>query len=101
MRRSIARLTFSPARVHGVPVRQVVQMPFHFALSVADPAYAHVPLVLGPDGERLAKRHGPVSLRDLREAGVTARRLVGRLAAMSPRDIAAAGAQIVGAASCS
>jgi len=28
------------------------------ALGLATPAYAHVPLVLGPDGERLAKRYG-------------------------------------------
>jgi glutamyl-tRNA synthetase len=42
-----------------------------------------VPLVLGPDGERLAKRHGPVSLRELRERGATPERLVGRLAALS------------------
>jgi glutamyl-tRNA synthetase len=52
-------------------------------LGLPTPAYAHVPLVLGCDGRRLAKRHGPVSLHDLREAGVTARRLVGRLAALS------------------
>jgi glutamyl-tRNA synthetase len=52
-------------------------------LGLPTPAYAHVPLVLGPDGQRLAKRHGPVSLRDLRQAGVTAQRLVGRLAALS------------------
>jgi glutamyl-tRNA synthetase len=52
-------------------------------LGLPTPAYAHVPLVLGPDGERLAKRHGPVSLRELRERGATPERLVGRLAALS------------------
>jgi glutamyl-tRNA synthetase len=35
------------------------------------PAYAHVPLVLGADGERLAKRHGAVTLSDLATAGVS------------------------------
>jgi glutamyl-tRNA synthetase len=33
-------------------------------LGLPEPAYAHVPLVLGPDGARLAKRHGGVTLRD-------------------------------------
>lgn len=33
--------------------------------------YAHVPLVLGPSGARLAKRDGAVTLRDLAGAGVT------------------------------
>ena len=32
------------------------------ALDLEAPAYAHVPLVLGPDGSRLAKRHGAVTL---------------------------------------
>ena len=32
-------------------------------------AYLHVPLVTGPDGERLAKRHGAVGLADLAAAG--------------------------------
>jgi len=33
-------------------------------LGLAEPRYAHVPLVLGPDGRRLAKRHGAVTLSD-------------------------------------
>jgi glutamyl-tRNA synthetase len=35
------------------------------ALGVDAPAHAHVPLVLGPDGARLAKRHGDVTLREV------------------------------------
>lgn len=34
------------------------------ALGLPEPSYAHVPLVLGPDGTRLAKRHGAVTLGD-------------------------------------
>jgi glutamyl-tRNA synthetase len=34
-------------------------------LGLPEPSYAHVPLVLGPDGARLAKRHGAVTLREL------------------------------------
>jgi glutamyl-tRNA synthetase len=34
-------------------------------LGLPVPRYAHVPLVLGPDGRRLAKRHGAVTLEDL------------------------------------
>lgn len=35
------------------------------------PEFAHVPLVLGGDGERLAKRHGAVTLADLAESGTS------------------------------
>ena len=35
------------------------------ALGLQAPAFAHVPLVLGPDGSRLAKRHGAVTLDQL------------------------------------
>lgn len=44
------------------------------------PQFAHVPLVVGPDGRRLAKRHGDTRIALLREAGVPAERLAGFLA---------------------
>ncbi len=50
-------------------------------LGLPRPAWAHVPLVLGPDGARLAKRHGAVTLADLREAGWDAARTVSWMAA--------------------
>ena len=50
------------------------------ALGLPVPHYAHVPLLLGPDGKRLAKRAGTPSLADLRERGVPPERLVGLLA---------------------
>jgi glutamyl-tRNA synthetase len=34
-------------------------------LGLSEPRHAHVPLVLGPDGARLAKRHGDVTLREV------------------------------------
>ena len=43
--------------------------------------YAHVPLVLAPNGDRLAKRHGAVALDDLADAGYDAPRVLGLLAA--------------------
>ena len=50
-------------------------------LGLPRPAWAHVPLVLGPDGQRLAKRHGSVSLGDLAADGVDAAEVRSRLAA--------------------
>ena len=40
-------------------------------LGLRRPAHAHVPLVLAPDGQRLAKRHGAVTLADRLAAGET------------------------------
>jgi glutamyl-tRNA synthetase len=50
------------------------------ALGLAPPQFGHVPLVVGPDGRRLAKRHGDTRLAALREAGVRPEALVGLLA---------------------
>ncbi|MBP8918601.1 MAG: tRNA glutamyl-Q(34) synthetase GluQRS [Micropruina sp.] len=43
------------------------------------PHYAHVPLAVGPTGQRLAKRDGAVTLADLAAAGVRADEVLGRL----------------------
>jgi len=45
-----------------------------------EPRYTHVPLVLGPDGHRLAKRHGDSRIDAYRRRGVAAERVVGLLA---------------------
>ena len=42
--------------------------------------YGHIPLVVGPDGRRLAKRDGSIKLETLRVAGVDPRCLVGWIA---------------------
>ena len=44
------------------------------------PAYAHVPLVVAPTGDRLAKRAGAASVRELRARGVSAAEIVATLA---------------------
>ena len=56
------------------------QMQLCEALGLPIPVYAHVPLLLGPDGKRLAKRAGTPSLADLRERGIPPQRLIGLLA---------------------
>jgi glutamyl-tRNA synthetase len=39
------------------------------ALGAEPPAYAHIPLLHGPDGKKLSKRHGAASVQELRDAG--------------------------------
>jgi glutamyl-tRNA synthetase len=39
------------------------------ALGAQPPVYAHLPLLHGPDGKKLSKRHGAASVQDLRDAG--------------------------------
>ena len=51
------------------------------ALGLATPAYCHVPLVVGPDGRRLAKRHGDTRIAAFRAAGVRPGAILGFLAA--------------------
>ena len=39
------------------------------ALDVGPPRYAHLPLLHGPDGRKLSKRHGAASVQELRNSG--------------------------------
>src|SRR5215207_5971799 len=39
------------------------------AMGIDTPIYAHLPLLHGPDGKKLSKRHGAASVQELRDAG--------------------------------
>ena len=50
------------------------------ALGAELPEYGHVPMILGPDGEKLSKRHGAVSVMQYEEAGYLSDAMVNYLA---------------------
>jgi glutamyl-tRNA synthetase len=56
------------------------QLLLYRALGLPPPMFAHIPLVVGPDGRRLAKRHGDTRLSALRESGVAPQAVIGLLA---------------------
>lgn len=56
------------------------QLAVYAALGLEPPAFFHMPLVVGPDGRRLAKRHGDSRLSSPRQAGKSPNRLLGWLA---------------------
>jgi glutamyl-tRNA synthetase len=55
------------------------QVQLYRALGEPVPAYAHIPLWVGPDGHRLAKRKGDETLGALLERGVCPEELLGRI----------------------
>jgi glutamyl/glutaminyl-tRNA synthetase len=57
-----------------------LQVLLYDALGAAPPVFAHVPMVLGPDGDRLSKRHGATSVSAWRGRGVPPEALVNGLA---------------------
>jgi glutamyl-tRNA synthetase len=56
------------------------QIQLHRVLGLPSPGYAHVPLVLGPDGRRLAKRHGAVTLAEREALGESPREVLAWMA---------------------
>jgi len=70
------------------------QVLIYKALGWTPPTFAHVPLVVGADGKRLAKRHGESRIAQFRAAGVPVEKVVGWAAWRSgqverPREISA------------
>jgi glutamyl-tRNA synthetase len=45
------------------------QMNMLSALGAEQPTYAHLPMILGPDGAKLSKRHGAVDIREYEKEG--------------------------------
>ncbi len=58
------------------------------ALGAYPPLYAHLPLIMGPDGRRLSKRHGATSVAEFRNEGILPEALLNHLALLgwSPKD---------------
>jgi glutamyl-tRNA synthetase len=69
--------------VRGADLLETTARQLHVRALLRGPAvtHAHVPLVLGPDGARLAKRHGAVTLTDRALAGQSALQVRAELAA--------------------
>lgn len=58
----------------------IYQVALYRALNIPQPLFAHIPIVFGPDGRRLSKRQGDVSLHILRKRGTKAENILGLFA---------------------
>ena len=56
------------------------QILIYRALGHEPPIFAHVPMILGPDGKRLSKRHGATAIGEYRERGILPDAMVNFLA---------------------
>ncbi len=62
------------------------QLLVYKALGVEPPVFAHLPLLHGPDGKKLSKRHGAASVQELREAGYLPEAVINYLALLGWGD---------------
>ncbi len=56
------------------------QEQLYSAMGWKSPTWLHVPLILGEDGKRLAKRHGDSRISTYREQGISPERIIGLIA---------------------
>jgi glutamyl-tRNA synthetase len=59
------------ARGRDHMINTPIQILLYEALGHAPPAFAHLPMMLGADGQKLSKRHGAVAVGEYRERGVS------------------------------
>lgn len=59
------------------------QLALYDALKLSPPEFLHLPLLIGDDGKRLAKRHGDTRLSQFRQQKITPEKIVGYLAYVS------------------
>jgi len=69
------------------------QLLIYRALGAEPPRFAHLPLILGPDKQRLSKRHGATSVGAYRESGILPEALVNFLALLGWAPPPAAGGE--------
>jgi glutamyl-tRNA synthetase len=64
------------------------QILFYEAFGLEPPRFGHMPLILGPDGSKLSKRHGGVSVEEYKKEGFLPEALVNYLVLLGwmPRD---------------
>lgn len=72
----IAEVVRGDDLLHMAPTQVMLQR----LLGLPTPSYVHIPMVLGPDGTRLAKRHGAVTMDQLAARGIGPGQLVAMLA---------------------
>jgi glutamyl-tRNA synthetase len=67
------------ARGRDHMINTPIQILLYEAFGATLPAFAHLPMMLGPDGAKLSKRHGAVAVGDYREKGIPASGLLNYL----------------------
>ena len=70
-------------RGHDLLETTAQQMYLYRTLNAEPPCYGHAPLLIDNDGHRLSKRQKSITVKELRDMGWTAERILGELAVLA------------------
>ena len=70
-------------RGHDLLETTAQQMYLYSTLQAEPPCYGHAPLLMDNDGHRLSKRQKSITVKELRETGWSAERILGELAVLA------------------